>query len=202
ELIERGGLHHPVIQAVRDRAVCLVNPFRCKILYKKASLAVLSDERNEGLFDQEERQAIADHIPWTRRVEDRRTVIRRGDPPADLIPHVLAHQEHLVLKPNDDYGGKGIVLGWTVDTGTWERAVQTALAEPYVVQERIRLPREPYPSMDEGRVVIHERMLDTAPFVVRGRAMEGCLTRISADDLLNVTAGTGSAVPTLLVQPR
>ena len=41
ELIERGGLDHPVVRAVLDGAVCMVNPFRCKILHKKASLAVL-----------------------------------------------------------------------------------------------------------------------------------------------------------------
>ena len=54
ELVERGGLDQPVIQAVRDGAVCMVNPFRCKILHKKASLAVLSDERNSDLFNDAE----------------------------------------------------------------------------------------------------------------------------------------------------
>jgi hypothetical protein len=71
ELIERGGLDHPVVRAVRDRAVCMVNPFRCKILHKKASLAVLSDERNAELFTAREREAIEAHIPWTRVVEER-----------------------------------------------------------------------------------------------------------------------------------
>src|SRR5260370_37659104 len=50
ELIERGGMDQPVVRAARDGAVCMVNPFRCKILHKKASLAVLGDERNAGLF--------------------------------------------------------------------------------------------------------------------------------------------------------
>jgi hypothetical protein len=59
ELVERGGMDHPVVRAVRDRAVCMVNPFRCKILHKKASLAVLSDERNADLFSPDEREAIA-----------------------------------------------------------------------------------------------------------------------------------------------
>ena len=63
-----------MLRAVRDGAVCMVNPFRCKMLHKKASLAVLSDERNADLFSAEEREAIAAHIPWTRRVEERRTV--------------------------------------------------------------------------------------------------------------------------------
>ena len=59
ELVGREGIDHPVVRAVRDRAVCMVNPFRCKMLHKKTSLAVLSDERNAGLFNAEERQAIA-----------------------------------------------------------------------------------------------------------------------------------------------
>ena len=74
ELIERCGLDHAVVRAVRERAVCMVNPFACKILHKKASLAVLSDERNEALYSAQERDAIAANIPWTRVVEERRTM--------------------------------------------------------------------------------------------------------------------------------
>ncbi|MGH7658004.1 MAG: hypothetical protein ACREL6_07200, partial [Gemmatimonadales bacterium] len=74
ELVADGGLDGPVIRAVRDRAVCMVNPFRCKILHKKASLAVLDDERHEDMFPVEEREAIRAFIPWTRIVEERRTV--------------------------------------------------------------------------------------------------------------------------------
>ena len=55
ELVDRGGLDHPLVRAVREGAVCMVNPFRCKILHKKASLAVLSDERNQDLFHPSER---------------------------------------------------------------------------------------------------------------------------------------------------
>jgi hypothetical protein len=45
-------------------------------------------------------------------------------------------------------------------------------------------------------------MLDTAPFMVDGTMMSGCLTRIGTDPLLNVTAGGGSNVPTVLVEER
>ena len=69
------------------------------------------------------------------------------------MPFVLAHRERLVLKPNDDYGGEGIVLGWTVDdAGLGARRCATALAEPYIVQERVALPDEPYPSLVDGQV--------------------------------------------------
>ncbi len=200
ELVERCGLETPLLRAVAERAVCMVNPPRCKILHKKASLAVLSDERNRSLFTEGELAGIAAHVPWTRVVEERRT--EHDGKAVDLVPFMLAERERLVLKPNDDYGGAGIVLGWTVDGGTWERAVGTALASPYIVQERVDIPSEPFPSVVDGRVVFAERMMDTAPFVCHGDYAEGCLTRLSTAALLNVTAGGGSTVPTFVVEPR
>ncbi len=200
ELIERGGLDHPVVKAVADGNVCMVNPFQCKILYKKASLAVLSDEENNELFSKAELSAINKHIPWTRNVEERKTTY--DDMPIDLIPFILKYQERFVLKPNDDYGGRGIFLGWQTNTSGWEQAVNDALKSPYVVQERVPIPEEPYPSMVDGRLQIFDRMLDTAPFIFYGDYVDGCLTRLSNDPLLNVSAGGGSSVPTFVVAER
>jgi hypothetical protein len=200
ELIERGGMNHDVIRAVRDGAVCMVNPFRCKALYKKASFAALSDEANATLFPRDQQDAILAHIPWTRVVEERQTVF---DAEAiDLVPFVLNNKDRLVLKPNDDYGGKGIVLGWTVDKARWAEAVKTALSTPYIVQDRVALPEEPFPALVDGKVHVGNRMLDTAPYVVQGEYVDGCLTRIATDPLLNVSAGGGSTVPTFVIEPR
>jgi hypothetical protein len=200
ELVSREGVDTPVLRAVRDGAVCMVNPVQCKLLHKKTSLAVLSDERNAGLFEADERQAIAAHIPWTRRVEERRTTFEGK--PVDLIPFILSSRERLVLKPNDDYGGAGIVLGWEVDDAGWETALRRALELPYIVQDRIALPFEAYPSVVDGKIDFRDRMLDTAPFVAHGESVDGCLTRLSTAALLNVTAGGGSTVPTFVVEKR
>jgi hypothetical protein len=200
ELVERGGMNQPLIRAVRERAVCLVNPFRCKPLYKKASLAVLSDEASQRLFTPGQQQAIAAHIPWTRIVEERRTTF--GGQTIELVPFLLENKDRLVLKPNDDYGGKGIVLGWTVDEARWQQAVQTALATPYVVQQRVTVPAETFPALAGGKLHFGDRMVDTAPYVCQGEYVAGCLTRISTDPLLNVSAGSGSTVPTFVIEPR
>ncbi|CAN5878774.1 hypothetical protein BH23GEM7_BH23GEM7_07200 [soil metagenome] len=200
ELIERGGMDHPVVRAVRDRAVCMVNPFRCKILHKKASLAVLSDEQNAGLFTEEEREAIDAHIPWTRRVEERYTAYR-GET-VDLMPFLEENREHLVLKPNDEYGGTGIVLGWEASADEWQLALDTARVEPFIVQDRITLPTSPYPSVVDGKLEIFDRIVDTAPFCFYGSYMDGCLTRLSTASLVNVTAGGGSSLATLEVEKR
>lgn len=200
ELVEHGGLEHPVVRAVRDGAVCFVNPFACKPLHKKASLAVLSDERNAAIFSTAERAAIARHVPWTRVVEERRTEAEGRA--VELIPWIRAERERLVLKPNDDYGGAGIVLGWEVDDAAWDAAVTRALAAPYIVQRRIALPAEPFPALLGGTVHLDDRIVDTAPYCWHGAWMDGCLTRISTSTLVNVTAGGGSTVPTFVVEPR
>lgn len=200
ELVERCGVDNPVIQAVSERAACMVNPFRCKILHKKTGHSVLSDEANAHLFTPEERQAIEAYIPWTRTVAERKTLYR-GEA-IDLLPYISQNKDNYVLKPTDEYGGKGIVLGWEADQAQWDETIKVALAEPYIVQQRVNLPSEPYPSLVEGRVQVYDRMLDTNPYMWYGEYMSGCLTRLSTAALLNVTAGGGSTVPTFIVEKR
>lgn len=200
ELVARGGVDHPLLRAATDGAVVLVNGIHGKPLHKKASLAVLTDERHAARFSAAEHEAIRRHVPWTRVVEERHTDVD-GDR-IDLLPWIAAHRESLVLKPNDDYGGAGIVLGWEVAADEWERAVTRATREPYVVQRRIALPSEPFAAMTEGGLVIDDRIVDIAPFCWHGAWMDGALTRISTSTLVNVTAGGGSTIPTFVVEPR
>lgn len=200
ELVERAGVECDVLRAWQAGAVCMVNPPDGKILHKKASLAVLSDERNAALFDNEHRATIAECIPWTRVVEARHT--EHAGVRVDLLPYIAEHRDRFVLKPNDEYGGTGIVLGWTVSAAEWAQAVARAVAEPYVVQERVAIPFEAYPSFEGARLALLDRMIDTAPYVTDGAVVDGLLTRLSTAALLNVTAGGGSQVPNFVVAPR
>jgi uncharacterized circularly permuted ATP-grasp superfamily protein len=202
ELVERGdlGLEHPVIRAVRARAACMVNPFACKILHKKASLAVLTDERNASLYTADERRALQQFVPWTRVLEERRTVFDGRS--VDLLPFLAQNKDQFVVKPNDEYGGKGVVLGWTVSQSEWEAVLQERLREPTIAQQRVTLPEEPFPSFVDGAVQVYDRMLDTDPYIWYGDYMSGSLCRLSTAALLNVTAGGGSTVPTFIIEKR
>jgi hypothetical protein len=200
ELAERGGVDHPVFRAVRDGKACMVNPPRCKVLHKKASLAALTDERNAHLLTREQHAAVAECIPWTRVVEERKTQFHGQT--IDLLSYAVQHRERFVLKPNDDYGGAGIVLGWTVDVDTWTAALRTAVTNPYVIQERVSIPSEGYPSLVDGASQVVDRMYDTAPFLCDAAYADGWMCRLSTAALLNVTAGGGSTVPTFLVRRR
>ena len=200
ELLQAYGLDHPILHAYRDGKVVMFNPYRCKLLHKKMSFAVLSDDANQPMFTAEQQRAIREHIPWTRKVAETKTT--RDGQTVDLIPHIVQAKDDLVLKPNDEYGGKGVVIGWETSPADWEAAVQEALQSSYIVQAKVNIAREDYPAWADGQVVIGERLVDLDPFVWRGQYVHGALTRLSAQTLLNVTAGGGSTVPTFLIETR
>ncbi len=197
ELFEVLGMDNPFVQAIRDRKVFTTNSISAKLLAKKASLAFLSDEQNQHLFTAEMRDAIQAHIPWTRLVKERKTTCDGQE--VDLVEYVLANREKLVLKPNDDYGGHGVVIGWEASQEGWEAALKQALVTPHVVQERVQIVTRKFPMWLNGELDISPRFIDADPYVFYGEEVHGCLTRLSPVSLLNVTAGGGSVVPTAIV---
>ena len=198
ELLAKPEAAKPLVQAYLAGAVTVVNSFRAKLLHKKMSLALLSDDRYASLYTSAQRRAIARHVPWTRKVREGHTAY--GGKLVDLVDFVLAHRQRLVLKPNDEYGGKGVVLGWTVEAHEWEQALLSALTASYVVQDRVSVPREAFPVVLD-RMHFLDLAVDCDPYLFWG-GVGGCLTRLSSSALLNVTAGAGSVVPTYIVEGR
>ncbi|HEV8470993.1 MAG TPA: circularly permuted type 2 ATP-grasp protein, partial [Candidatus Limnocylindria bacterium] len=143
ELLAQDSVARPLVRAYLEGAVTVVNSFRAKLLHKKMSLALLSDDQYEALYTPPQRAAIAKHVPWTRKVREGHTT--HAGRVVDLADFVMRHRDRLVLKPNDEYGGKGVVLGWTVDQHEWEQSFLAALASSYVVQERVPVPHYPFP---------------------------------------------------------
>jgi hypothetical protein len=189
-----------LLNAYRAGAVCLVNSFRSKVIHKKALFAVLTDERRSHLFTEQEISAIQNHVPWTRIVRDEKTV-HQGKT-VELLEFVRVNRQQLVLKPNDDYGGHGISIGWNTDDVTWTEALQAALANgDYLAQERVPTAREPFPALlPDGSVEFSEQLVDLDPLLFNGR-VGSAFTRLSSTELANVTSG-GGMVPTYIISQR
>jgi len=196
ELLAKPDVARPLLRAYLAGDVTVVNSFRAKLLHKKMSLALLSDDRYARMYTPVQRRAIARHIPWTRKVREGHTTY--DGKVVDLTEFVLRERARLVLKPNDEYGGKGVVLGWTVSQHDWEQALLAALVSSSVVQEKVPVPREDFPVLLD-RVHFLDLAVDCDPYLFWGR-VGGVLTRLSSSALLNVTAGYGSVVPTYVVE--
>ena len=185
EFFSEFGLEHPLVQAYQQRRVCMANSFRTKLAHKKSTFAVLSDPHYGHLFDSRELEAIQKHIPWTRRARASRTVFHGSE--FDLETLILNERDQFVLKPNDDYGGHGVFLGWEIGKQDWHEAVKAALQKPYIVQERVALEKTTIPAYSD-EAYLDELFMDFNPFLFQNKA-EGALIRLSPSSLMNVTSG-------------
>ena len=176
----------PLLAAVRDGRVCMVNPFRSRVANNKKLFALLEDPR---FADREELEAIRETIPWTRVLRDGRATY--GDWVVDLLQFTSDNRERLVLKPASDYGGHGVSLGLETDQGEWDGLIEEhAAAGDFVVQEYIPVPQEMFPTVRDGHIHMQLKHFNINPFGIGGQ-FAGMITRISDQAVINVSAGGG-----------
>jgi hypothetical protein len=195
EVVEKEDEVRPFLRAYRDRLCPFVNSLRCLLSEDKAFFALLTDENFAALTTAEERAFLSRLAPWTRKVEERHT--QRDGRRIDLVPHVLAEREGLVLKPGHAYGGRSVYVGAETPAADWEAAVRAALGGAWVVQERVFIPEEPFPVFEGGELRFSPLKVNTNPFYAAGHEV-GAVTRVSRSSVINVSAGGGS-VPTFVV---
>ncbi len=194
EFFDRASDDHPLLRAYEDGNIFMANSFRTKIPHKKASLAVLGNDKFAHLFSDDQLLAIHKHLPWTRLISDRPT--RYAGQTVDLVEFIRRERSRFILKPNDDYGGAGIVIGWESSEAEWDDAIEQALNEPFVAQERVAVEKVRFPTFDKV-AMMEELLIDFDPFLFRGK-VEGGLVRLSDQSLVNVAAGGGEAALVIL----
>jgi uncharacterized circularly permuted ATP-grasp superfamily protein len=197
EFLIRFDLAHPLVQAYRDRAVCVVNSFRSELAHKKAMFGLLTDETVTAKFPAVERKAIRAHVPWTRLVSPVKTAYQ--DQVIDLPEFILQNRERLALKPNDDYGDQHSYFGWEMDGPAWERALKEAMRTPYVVQERVDSVRSVFPLMTFGHLEFRELQVDVHPHAYLGK-VQGCSSWVSTGNTGFSTAA--GVVPTFIIDAK
>ena len=169
---------------------CYLNSFRTKLVHKKALFCFLTNERYTHILSREQQEAIRQHIPWTRMLREQETTFRGLK--IDLLEFVRANRKYFVIKPNDEYGGKGVTLGFAATQSEWDTAIAQSTHDAFVVQEVVDIHREPFlMKTDTGAWDLVPTIIDLDPYL-NGPLMGGCLTRTSASNLANVTAGGGT----------
>jgi hypothetical protein len=160
------------------------------VLFDKRLLPYLSDDELNGFLSDADRAAIAGVLPWTRSLRDGQAWFRGRR--QDLPALCRAHQEDLVLKKGDGYGGGQVRIGRDMSATDWEAAVQAGLAEgTWIVQELVvpRSGRMPY--LRGGELVWADVTAMTCPYVIEGR-IRGVASRTSVPDGSRVLVGAGA----------
>lgn len=194
ELLEKCDEDHPLIKSYLDGNLCIANSFRVKIPHKKMSFAILTDEKYSQIFTSEQLDVIAKYLPWTRKVEDANTTFEGRE--IELLELLKSDRDRFLLKPNDDYGGKGIVLGWETSDSEWESAIDEALQDSFVVQEKASIEKHTFPVYGD-KIYLEELLVDFDPFLFLNE-IEGGMVRLSSSSLVNVTQGGGQTALVVL----
>jgi len=198
EFLLRFTLNHPLVQAYREKKVCIVNSFRSELSHKKAMFALLTEDSLIAKFPLNERKAIKEHLPWTRVVKAGK--VTRGDQTVDLIEFIKANRETLVLRPNDEYTDLTSFIGYEHDEGSWLRALREAQRAPYVVQERVKPVRTLFPLMSYGHLEFKEMQVDVQPQAFLGK-VAGCSSYVSTAGAGTYSPASGIA-PTFIIDPK
>jgi hypothetical protein len=129
-----------------------------------------------------ERAFVAQYLPWTRVLTDRRTTV--GSTEVELLDHTLDNQQDLVVKRGIGSNGRQVVIGRETDQGTWRQTVESAAAAGTSVVQRfvpIRSRRQPVltDALDVPESVPVAPII--SPLLFGGRPA-GALTRFFPDD--------------------
>lgn len=195
EFLQRFDLNHPLVQAYKAGAVCVVNSFRSELAHKKAFFALLSDETLTAKFPAAERHAIDAHIPWTRVVTPAGSKTTRKNKRGkfetiDLHDFILKNRDKLVLKPNDVYSSQGSYFGWEMDDAAWARALRSTARSTYVAQDRVEEARGMFPLESYGHLEYKDVRIDVHPQAYLGK-VNGCSSWLSAGNSGGYTSAAG-----------
>jgi hypothetical protein len=201
ELLERPEVVETFLQGIREGLACTCNPFRSYVVGNKKILAALLDPAYQSIYTSEELDVIERTVPWT-------CVLAPGNARhrgylVNLKDFVISNKDRFVIKAANSYGGKEVFLGNETEQAEWETAVNVHIeARNWVVQERVPIPREIFPVIDEesGNLYLRIKNVNINPFGLLGR-YAGTISRVSESSIINVSQG-GGIVPTMCVEER
>lgn len=166
-----------IVEACRERNVCLVNNFASKPLTVKSLLALFHDPSAEELLDTQQLSKIRDLVPLTLKLEEKHRA------------QVLQNQEKFVLKPADGWGAQGLYLGWRCTKSEWAEHVKRSLAlGGYVAQERVPIPSRSLPTWTGREWECFSYLFDLSPYALAEKSVSP-MVRLSPSEVLNVKRG-------------
>lgn len=140
------------------------------LLANKIMLANLWDDLE--LLAPDDQELVRRHIPWTRLIT------------AEMLDDAIARQAELVLKPADEYGGAGVLVGHETDPGAWREGLEEAirrggfLLQDYVRPDRLTMD---FTNLDTGEHLQAEVPYSVGPYTF-GRKSFGCFLRVGSHE--------------------
>ncbi len=185
--------------ALRAESLCMITSLQSGLFGLKSLFAMATDPALDLDVPTDQLALAQAHLPWTRIVAAGASTDQGGST-IDLLAHIAANRDELVIKPTEGYGGAGVELGWTHTADSWAAVIEQAAAGAHVVQQRVPIVTEEYTVLEEG-FPIHRFNGDHNPLLCGGR-VAGYYVRLAPETsgITNVTGGGASVAPTFILR--
>jgi glutathionylspermidine synthase len=188
ELMAKRDEVEDFLKAYKERAVCVVNPFRSKIAGTKAVLSILTNPVYERFFTEKENELKRELIPWTRQLMDAERFY--GEKKIFLIDFLKDEKDFLILKPGDSYDAKDVFVGRETPEEDWNRALDRALKENWVFQEFANVPIMSVPEAINNKLDFVYKKVSIGLYTAGGK-YSGAMSRLCDDMIISVAHGAG-----------
>ena len=167
----------------------------------KGILECLTSWEYRRFFTEKELAIFKKSVPWTRVIYRRKTEsavpASRQEKRVDLISYIRENKKDLVIKPNLDAGGAGVVFGKDANDRCWDGMIKRALEEKgeWVVQKAIESPTKKMAYLKDGRLYFDDCYFTFGIFYFNNQVGLHC--RISPFKVANV--GRGGALACVFI---
>ncbi|MDX6263850.1 MAG: hypothetical protein QOH84_5538 [Kribbellaceae bacterium] len=140
------------------------------LLANKIMLTYLWDDIE--LLDPADQELVRQHVPWSRLLN------------ATMLDDAIARRAELVLKPADEYGGAGVLVGHETEPEVWREGLEEALRRSgFLLQDYVRPDRltMDFTNLDTGEQLQVEVPYSVGPYTF-GRKPFGCFLRVGSHE--------------------
>ncbi len=157
----------------------------------KSAWELLTSPVFASRFSLRQRRLFKSHVLWTRLLWERKTTDPKGKT-VDIAVFCRKNREKLVLKPNREYGGQGVVFGHLVSQTAWERELGKAFKKPftYVIQLAVPVRSEMFPAVSRDGTVRLTPFYAVSGFAASRDGL-AVLGRSSGESVVNVSRRGG-----------
>jgi len=153
DFLSRADELAPLLSAYRDGKICMANPLRSYLVGSKAVLALLHDDANPAGLSLAQRAVARKLLPLTLNAS-----------PKDRV-----QRNRWVLKKAESHGGLDVLIGSSTDAETWNAALARTHHERWIRQEFAPVPTIRLPVLENGKLVLRERLMNWNPFIFGGK---------------------------------
>ena len=188
ELIEKRQEIEAFIDAYRDKAFVCIGSIRSQVIHNKIFFKILHDKDTLEYLNEEERNFVKEHIPYTGLFAGEKEVFQK----------VLEAKNDYIMKPMDLNASQGVFVGRDFTMEAWKERLEEAFDKDYIYQEYFDpFQRDFILKTDEG--FQRDSFMTTIGLFMYNEKLKGLYTRIGQETIISGMVKYFT-LPTLLVE--